>query len=148
MDKIDDLKKNIDKSKIVDPLVQLKEKMAGSKVKFELKPVTVKDVNDTMRKMKMKKSAGSDEISQECLLLGKSVLASPLTKIINDSIKEGRVPECWKEAVVVPILKKGDPKIKSNYRPVSCLITASKVMEKVVSAQVTKFLEDNAIFDS
>ena len=40
-------------------------------------------------------------------------------------------------------LKKGDPKEKSNYRPVSCLMTASKVMEKIVCIQVTKFLEDN-----
>ena len=64
--------------------------------------------------MKMKKSAGADEIPQECLLLGKSILASPITKIINASITEGRVPDCWKEANVVPILKKGDPKVKEN----------------------------------
>ena len=98
-----------------------------------------------MGKMKMKKSAGADDITQECLLLGKSILAGPLTTIINNSIREGTVPECWKEAVVVPILKKGDPCNKANYRPVSCLVTASKVMEKVVSVQVTKFLEDNAL---
>ena len=45
--------------------------------------------------------------------------------------------------VVVPIPQKGDSNNKANYRPVSCLVTASKVMEKVVSVQVTKFLEDN-----
>ena len=36
-----------------------------------------------MGKIRMKKSAGPDEISQECLLLGKSVLAGPLTTIIT-----------------------------------------------------------------
>ena len=46
-----------------------------------------------MKKMKMKKSAGQDNISQECLLIGKSILASPLTTIINESIKQGCVPD-------------------------------------------------------
>ena len=31
----------------------------------------------------------------------------------------------------------------ANYRPVSCLVTASKVMEKVICQQLTKFLEEN-----
>ena len=59
-----------------------------------------------MGKMQNKKSARADEISQECLLLGKSILAKPLTAIINRSVLTGFVPEVWKEAVVTPILKK------------------------------------------
>ena len=47
----------------------------------------------------------------------------------------------WKEAVLVPILKKGDPKELKNYRPVSCLTAASKVLEKVVCEQLTRFAE-------
>ena len=93
--------------------------------------------------MKMKKSAGPDEISQECLLIGKSILAKPLTAIINESIKQGCVPDSWKEAVVIPILKKGDAQNKENYRPVSCLTAASKVLEKVVCEQMTSYLEEN-----
>ena len=86
VDKVKKLKDNIDKSKIVDPLVQLKNKMANSNLNFELKTVTVQSVRKIMGKMRMKKSAGPDEISQECLLLGKSVIAGPLTTIINASI--------------------------------------------------------------
>ena len=52
----------------------------------------------------------------------------PLTRIINSSISTGIVPEKWKEAIVTPILTKGDAKKKENYCPVSCLIVASKVM--------------------
>ena len=53
--------------------------MANSKLNFELKTITVQSVRKIMDKMRMNKSAGPDEISQECLLLGKSVLAGPLT---------------------------------------------------------------------
>ena len=47
---------------------------------------------------------------KECLLLGMDVIAIPLTHIINASIVAGEVPNLRKEAIVVPILKKGDAK--------------------------------------
>ena len=84
-------------------------------------------------------------ISQECLLLGQEALAAPLTDIINQSIRTGIFPAQWKEAVVVPILKKGDAKDPKNYRPVSCLAAASKVLEKVVCEQLTRFVEVHKI---
>ena len=43
-------------------------------LKFELKSVTVNIVKKLMQKMQNKKSAGADEISQECLLIGKVYL--------------------------------------------------------------------------
>ena len=94
-----------------------------------------------MKSMSKKKSKGNDGVSQECLLLGGEVLAAPLTKIINNSITSGIFPTGWKEAIVVPILKKGDPKDPKNYRPVSCLTAASKVLEKAVCQQLTRFIE-------
>jgi hypothetical protein len=40
-----------------------------------------------------------------------------------------------------PHIKKGNPKELKNYRPVSCLAAASKVLEKVVCNQLTNFVE-------
>ena len=73
------------------------------------------------------------------------VLSIPLTRIINKSINEGRFPNKWKESIVCPILKKGDKKDTQNYRPISCLVTASKVLEKIVCEQFTRFLETNKL---
>ena len=101
----------------------------------------MKLVQRVMKKMSNKKSKGRDGIPQDCLLMGQEVLAAPLTKIINSSIVSGVFPDQWKEAIVVPILKKGDPKEMKNYRPVSCLVAASKVLEKVVCDQLTRFAE-------
>ena len=95
--------------------------------------------------MAKKKSKGNDGIPQDCLLLGLEVVADPLTEVVNSSILAGIFPEVWKEAIVVPILKKGDPKETKNYRPVSCLPAASKVMEKVVCEQLTRFAEVHEI---
>ena len=45
--------------------------------------------------------------------------------------------------MVTPILKKGSPEQLNNFRPVSCLPAASKVLEIVVCSQLSDFLESN-----
>jgi hypothetical protein len=54
--------------------------------------------------------------------------------------------EVWKEASVTPIVKKSSSEIKENYRQVSCLPVASKVLEKIVTEQMTIFLEEHKLF--
>ena len=139
--KIEDLKEKIDQTHIKNPLTKIQEKTKHKNLSFSLKRVTVKEVVKIMKSMSKKKSKGNDGVSQECLLLGVEVLAVPLTQIINNSITMGIFPADWKEAIVVPILKKGDPKDPKNYRPVSCLTAASKVLEKAVCQQLTRFTE-------
>ena len=43
--------------------------------------------------------------------LGSNIQVNPLTKIINESISKGEFPKAWKEAVVTPVLKKGNPEL-------------------------------------
>ena len=59
--------------------------------------------------MKNKKSAEVDGLSQDKLVLGSKALAGPLLEIINKSIQDSCFPTEWKEALVTPVLKKGDP---------------------------------------
>ena len=139
--KIEDLKGNINPAYKKDPLAKIQKKVENMNLKFSLRQVTEKEVRKIMKNMSKKKSKGNDGVSQECLLLGLDVLAAPLTKIINNSINSGVFPDQWKEAIVVPILKKGDAKDPKNYRPVSCLVAASKVLEKAVCEQLTRFIE-------
>ena len=145
VEKIEKLKEGIDKDYVKEPLEKLKKKLEKKNLKFSLKTVSEEVVKKAMNKMKKKKSAGVDGISQENLLLGTEILAIPLTRLINCSIKSGIFPQEWKEALVTPILKKGDPQEKKNYRPVSCLAVASKVLEKIVCDQITKFMEKHQL---
>ena len=74
---------------------------------------------------------------------GMNVIAIPLTHIFNASILSGVVPSHWKETIVIPILKKGSKTDVNNFRPISCLVAASKVLEKIICDQVTRFFEIN-----
>ena len=65
-----------------------------------------------------------------------------ITNLINDSLRTGIFPQCFKTAVVRPLLKKPslDQNTLKNYRPVSNLSFLSKVFEKVVLQQLFVYL--------
>ena len=54
-------------------------------------------------------------------------------------------PSKLKIAKVVPILKKGDPEIPSNYRPISLLPIFSKIYEKLMHKRISVFLKERNI---
>ncbi len=62
--------------------------------------------------------------------------------IIITSLSLGHVPKPFKLAVIKPLIKKPklDPCELANYRPISNLLFMSKILEKVVSAQLCSFL--------
>ena len=52
-----------------------------------------------------------------------------LLRLINQSFQEGKLPEAWKTARIVPIPK---PKKKGAFRPISLLPVMGKLMERMV----------------
>ena len=143
--KVEDLKGNINPRHVEDPLARLSDKLKNLNSKLEFKTVTQRQMKTHLKKLSKKKSSGLDGLSQENLILGIPNLLAPLTAIVNQSITQGTFPSSWKEAAVTPVLKKGSPQILNNYRPVSCLPAASKVLEIVVCSQLSDYLESNGL---
>ncbi len=76
------------------------------------------------------------------------VAEEPLLNIINSSLSLGHVPKPFKLAVIKPLIKKPklDPCELANYRSISNLPFMSKILEKVLSAQLCSFLLKNDIY--
>ena len=65
--------------------------------------------------------------------------------MVNLSLLSGHVPENWRTAVVIPLLKKpGLDLVYKNFRPVSNLPFISKVVEKAAFQQLLVHCEKNA----
>ena len=62
-----------------------------------------------------------------------------LTTCFNDAIDHCSFPDDLKLADITPIHKKESTTIKSNYRPISLLPAISKIDEKLIANQITKF---------
>jgi Notch-like protein len=94
--------------------------------------VTTNEIGNIIDKLKMTNSSGYDEISIKVLKSRKHFIISPLTYIINRSLATGKFPDRLKFSEIKPIYKNGDRNVISNYRPISLLMSFSKIFERVV----------------
>ena len=72
-------------------------------------------------------------------------ISYPLQIIFNQSISQGVFPSKMKLAEVIPLYKGKEHDIIINYRPISLLITISKLLEKIIYKRLYLFLETNKI---
>ena len=103
--------------------------------------VSVDDITGLLRAVDTTKATGSDSIPGIVLRNCADVLAPLLTRISNASLSAGDVPDTFKVSYVSPLLKGGDASSPSNYRPISLLPIASRLMETAVKAQLTSYLQ-------
>ena len=73
-----------------------------------------------------------------------------LTDLFNSSLASGIFPQCFKSALVTPILKKRclDHNDLNNYRPVSNLCFNAKILEKLVLSQVSSYLNSHNLYNT
>ena len=76
----------------------------------------------------------------------KEVITIPLKLILDQSPKEGKFPEIWKVANVVPVHKKEDKCLVKNYRPISLLPIFAKVFERVIYNSLFNYFLHNKLF--
>ena len=60
--------------------------------------------------------------------------------MFNMSLQEGIVPFEWKEANIIPLLKKGSRNKSVNYRPVSLTSVICKLLESIIRDHMMDFL--------
>ena len=89
-------------------------------------------VQKLLKKQNPKKAARPDGVSTASLRHCSEQLAPVFTDLFNDSLELGKVPKCFKSAVIVPVPKK--PKISglNDYRPVALTSVVMKVFERLV----------------
>ena len=96
-----------------------------------------------------KSSSGWDNINNVLLKKIADPIIAPLADLFNKSISKGEFPERMKLAEVVPLHKGKEIYLADNYRPISLLLTLSKMLEKIVYRRIYNFLKgSNQLYDS
>ena len=113
--------------------------------KFKFSNVTEDLVFKLLNDVNPDKAAGIDNLSGKFLKDGSSILARPISKICNLSIKYSLFPTDCQIAKLKPLFKNGSTTHPKNYRPMSLLSLISKIIEKVIHDQTQEFLDANKI---
>lgn len=111
---------------------------------FHLQPVSESEVFKYILSIKSN-AVGKDGISRDMLMLTMPRTLTLIADILNKSIVSGTVPIQWKEAVVNPLSKVDQPHDLKDLRPISILPYLSKILEKIVYNQLSKYVENNNI---
>ena len=124
-----------------DPLIGIQ----NNNHTFVMFPTCTEEVISMIINLKNSNSSGHDGITNYVLKQTIEFIATPLSHIINLSFSYGLFPSELKIAKVIPIFKSDDPKIFSNYRPISLLPSISKLFERLVYNRLMVFIEKHSI---
>ena len=114
-----------------------------------LSPIVENDLRLLINALLNRMSSGYDNINNVLLKQLCNSLLKPMTLCINKSLSEGQFPQSMKLANVYPLFKSKDKSETNNYRPISLLLTLSKLLEKLVYEKVYHFLnETEQIYNS
>ena len=110
------------------------------------KDITMEELKRAIGQLKKKKSPGPDGITNEMLQHLGNTATLKLLDIFNLSWRAGQVPQCWKEARMIPVLKKGKNRSKVlSYRPISLTSCICKTIERIVNQRMQWYLESESI---
>uniref|UniRef100_A0A8C6PV35 Reverse transcriptase domain-containing protein n=1 Tax=Nothobranchius furzeri TaxID=105023 RepID=A0A8C6PV35_NOTFU len=104
-------------------------------------PISGAEVAEVVTQLHNGGAPGVDEIRPGYLKAMDVVGLSWLTRICNIAWSSGAVPVEWQTGVVVPIFKKGDLRVCSNYRGITLLSLPGKVHSKVLERRVRVIAE-------
>ena len=99
------------------------------------------EVEKVIKALKDGTATGPDELPSELLKLGGDSVTSVLHRIIVKVWQTGKWPEDWTQSTFVPLFKKGDPTVCTNYRTISLISHASKVLLKVILGRIQEKVE-------
>jgi len=132
----------------IDPVEERIEDVDQPEWKLEGLTLTESDVEKAIASLKNKKSIGIDGIPSNLVKSIPKTFSRVFIPLFNLSLATGIFPESFKKSIITPVYKNGDRKLTQNYRPISLIITFSKIFEKCIKEKLLNFLEHTNFLSS
>ena len=106
---------------------------------FFFSPIHEYEVRDLIAILKENKSTLGSPV--KCVKYACDYIYKALTKVYNQSLEQGIVPDILKLSKITPVDKGGDITDPTNYRSISTLSVFTQVFEKLVYRQLLNHIE-------
>jgi hypothetical protein len=104
-------------------------------------PFTQDEIAAVIEKAAIKKASGPDGLYYEHFKNESAILL--MTKLFNVSLRTGQIPSSWRQCLLKPLFKKGQPNDPNNYRGIALL----NCQFKLLTAAINRRLADNAFHE-
>ena len=123
-------------------ITQAEARYAGAP-KYNIDPFTPEEVDAAIKQLKKGKAPGPDGLKSETLKCLSDVNRPLVVSLMNVWWYTKRLPDDELEAAVIPIFKKGDPRVLDNYRPISLLTTLNKLYAILIRGRLQDTADEN-----
>jgi len=100
------------------------------------------EVELAIDKLKGHKSPGIDQIPAELIKAGGRTICLQIHKLVTSIWKKEKLPEEWKESIIITIHKKGDKTDYNNYRGISLLPTTYKILSNILLSRLIPYAKE------
>ena len=104
-------------------------------------PLSEEEITNAIKKLKNNRASGNNGITAELLKAGPTELVDWLSELLQQVWSSGRVPQDWKDSVLVPVFKKNDRLICDNYCGISLLSVPGKVLANILLERLKQSVE-------
>ena len=109
----------------------------GERVNLEVEKISKEEVRENMKRMTNGKAVSPDDIPVEVWKCQGDIALEFLTKLYNRTMESERMPDEWRDSILIPIFKnKGDIQSCSNYRGIKLISHSMKLWERVVERRL------------
>ena len=106
-----------------------------------ISPPTVAEITSELQLLKRNKAAGPNGLSPTLFKDGDEALAIALTRLLALIWESEEVPSEWCSALIIPVYKKGERTSCENYRGISLVNIASKLLTGIILRRLTNVRE-------
>ena len=107
---------------------------------------TPDEVHEAISGLKVSKAPGPNGVPNRALKHLPKRMVSLLTHIVNVVLRTHHIPQAWKHAPVISVLKPGnDPALPSSYRPISLLDTIGKLFKNILLARILHVVSERGL---
>ena len=110
---------------------------------FDDVKITTKEIIAAIDEISPYSAPGPDKIPAILIKECKNEIAPALTILWQKSLDTGQIPSELLKQTIIPIFKKENKSLASNYRPISLTSHLIKIFERVLRYQLIKHLESN-----
>ena len=107
-------------------------------------PITISEVKQIIKRIKINKAPGDDQILPEMVKYGQPVILTALTKLFNIVLKSKVFPDNWNISLQSPLHKGGDPLDTNNYRGISLISCLGKCFTAIMAERLYYFVNSTA----